>query len=69
MARREAEADRVRRCRLLFQRAQAIGCTPSQVRQRQAEHRWAVTDARLAAKRCGTEIDADEGHELQWFQR
>lgn len=81
MARRETEAERLRRCRLLFGRAVALGCTPADVRRIEAEQRHAATEERIAAKRsatqdviapagrCGTQIEEEEERQLPWWQR
>lgn len=53
------EAERLRRCRLLFEQALAAGTTPAELARRQAVARWSSIEGRLAARRTrGGEAEA-----------
>ena len=58
-----SEAERLRRCRELFERASAANVTLPEQRRREARARWEAVDRRLAARR------EEDGRELAWFQR
>jgi hypothetical protein len=60
-----SEADRLRRCRELFEHAQAAGVTLDEQRRREARARWDAADRRLAARR----EERDPGRELSWYQK
>jgi hypothetical protein len=64
---RESEAQRVRRCRQLFERALAAGTTIAAARDADAREHWRAVERRRDT-RCGTEIE-DEGRQLTWWQR
>ena len=69
MSAAEPEADRLRRCRAVFERALADGVDMAEAKRRLRADRWAEANARLAAKRCGTVAGEEGGRELAWFQR
>lgn len=62
-----SEADRLRRCRELFERAQAANVTMAEAQRREREERWAELDRRLAAKRCGT-VASEPEMSLTWYE-
>jgi hypothetical protein len=66
MARQETGAERTRRCRRLFERALIVGCTPTDLLRRDAEQRWRMSDAKLAAKRFAT---SDLAPSQPWMMR
>jgi hypothetical protein len=53
------EAERLRECRMIFERALADGVGMAEARQRIAADRWKASERRLAERRCGTAADAD----------
>jgi hypothetical protein len=66
-----SEADRLRRCRELFERAQTANVTMQEAQRREREARWAEIDARLAAKRAGALGELSEAAETPqpWWRR
>ncbi|RIA44079.1 hypothetical protein DFR49_2316 [Hephaestia caeni] len=78
-ARPTTEAERLRRCRQVFELAVRDRVSMAVARDRLARERWAEADARLSAKNntalCGTaapafaETDEDGDARLQWWQR
>ena len=70
----ERETERLRRCRLQFERAQRDRVSMEEARWRAALERWGRSERRLSGRLCGTEappfIEHEEGgRELAWFQR
>ncbi len=55
--------------RRLFQRAVRENTTVEEARRRDAEERWQQSQRRLADRRCGTSVAADEGSDpLGWWK-
>ena len=81
MAARLEEAERLRRCRQLFERAVALNCKLPDVRRIEAERRYATTLARFEHRGCADPSPAVpfgagdsqppelEERQLQWWQR
>lgn len=73
MAGGQSEAERLKLCRLSFERAMRDGVMPAAAREALAKERWADADRRLAdlrAGRCGTEAPAEPADRPQhWWQR
>ena len=68
------EAVRLRRCRMIFERALRDGISMEEARRRDRQDRWAAADRRLNGRLCGTEAppfvaEPEGGRELAWFQR
>lgn len=64
------EIERVRRCRVAFQRAMRDGTSVTDAAQAVSRERWEDADRRLAQKRCGTSAEPEDApHELQWWQK
>ena len=69
---RVTEAERLRRCREVFALAQAESLTMEAAAREHARRRWEEADARLRARRCGTDArdlrgPAPEG--ARWMAR
>lgn len=70
MARDPASETRARREAFLLAMARDVSVVDAAASL--AEARWAASDARLAAKRCGTaivDLSEDSDRPLQWWQR